>query len=76
MRFDGPDQEGSKSDRSNTHYLTLTFVLVDDTRLEAGQHVEGPAQSPHTAEGDVVHGFLGLLVGHLKHTDSKCQQHK
>lgn len=46
--------------------ISLTFVLVDDASLEPGKHVEGPAQGPHAAERQVIHRFLGLLVGHLR----------
>ncbi len=47
------------------HQNFLTFVLIDNARLEAGQDVEGPAQGLHAAECDVVHGFLGFFVCHL-----------
>jgi len=68
--FAGP--ESLTGPRTALHFMQravwyfLTFVLVYDARLEAGQDVEGPPQGLHAAERDVVHGFLRLFVSHLK----------
>lgn len=44
----------------------LTFGLVDDACLKAGEQIKRPAQGPHPAVRDVVHRLFGLFVGHLQ----------
>ena len=65
-RTDETRYTGVASARSSSRlFFSLTFVLVDDARLEAGQDIEGPAQCPDSTQRNVVHCLLRLLVAHL-----------